>query len=285
MTEKGKLTSLLNNFHIVTLANNLPGPLAVAQLRNLGASVTKIEPLGGDPLSVYSREWYDELSKNQKIIRLNLKEESDKKHLYELLEKADMLVTSMRRTSLERLGLDNSQTRKKFPNLLQIDIIGYPPPADDVPGHDLTYQAKFGLLTPPALPRVLLADLAAAEKVVNTALALILAKEKNIESGNHAQISITESLKNFCAPFGYGLTKSEGILGGNDCSYNLYETEKGWIAVGALEPHFREKLLSELGIKTASYENLQNAFSKRNAEEWEEWASERGIPIIALTET
>ena len=41
----------LDNVRVLTLAVNLPGPLAVTRLRQLGAAVVKVEPPAGDPLS------------------------------------------------------------------------------------------------------------------------------------------------------------------------------------------------------------------------------------------
>jgi alpha-methylacyl-CoA racemase len=42
---------LLKGKKIVSLAMNLPEPLAAARLRKLGASVVKVEPPGGDPFA------------------------------------------------------------------------------------------------------------------------------------------------------------------------------------------------------------------------------------------
>ena len=50
---------------VVNLAYNLPGPVAAAELANLGAAVTKVEPPGGDPFVHFSRAWYQELVRGQ----------------------------------------------------------------------------------------------------------------------------------------------------------------------------------------------------------------------------
>ena len=41
----------LGGIRIVTTAVNVPGPVAVAMLREKGAAVVKVEPLESDPLS------------------------------------------------------------------------------------------------------------------------------------------------------------------------------------------------------------------------------------------
>lgn len=272
----------LRGIQIVTLAVNIPGPVAAAALRELGASIIKVEPPEGDPLATYSNNWYQDLIHGQEVIMLDLKETEQRKKFNDLLSISDLLITSMRPKALERLNLTWHQIHKQFQFLSQISIVGYDAPREDLSGHDLTYQAAAGLITPPFFPRTLLADLATAEKVVSTALALILSHQRG-QLGEFIKISIESVVKGFTAPISYGLTCSDGLLGGGYPGYNLYQTAKGWIAVAALEPHFWNKLLKELGLVNISYEELQNIFLTRTAIEWEYWASVNDIPIHALS--
>jgi crotonobetainyl-CoA:carnitine CoA-transferase CaiB-like acyl-CoA transferase len=62
----------------------------------------------------------------------------------------------------------------------------------------------------------------------------------------------------------------------------LYQTQDGWIAVGALEPHFLQRLMSELGITEMSYEAFGDAFGEQTAEYWEQWAAEKDIPLVKV---
>ena len=58
---------------VVSLAVNLPGPLAVARLASMGASATKVEPPSGDPLQAVAPSWYEELAAGQEVVTLDLK--------------------------------------------------------------------------------------------------------------------------------------------------------------------------------------------------------------------
>lgn len=58
----------LNGVRVVSLAVNIPGPVAAATLRELGASVIKVEPPSGDPLAVGSPAWYQELVSDMQIL-------------------------------------------------------------------------------------------------------------------------------------------------------------------------------------------------------------------------
>jgi crotonobetainyl-CoA:carnitine CoA-transferase CaiB-like acyl-CoA transferase len=273
----------LANLHVLTLAVNLPGPLAAARLRRLGAAVVKVEPPAGDPLARASPDWYRELHEGQEIFRIDLKDPAERTRLDALLDRADLLLTATRPAALQRLGLAWAELHARHPRLCQVAIVGHPAPRDDLPGHDLTYQAEAGLLTPPHLPRVCVADLGAAQEVVGTALGLILARERG-QGGQYAYVSLAHAAEWFAEPFRRGLTAPGGLLGGGVPRYQLYRAKEGWVALAALEPHFERRLLAELGLGAPSQEDLQRAFLVCTAREWEVWGAQRDIPIAAVRE-
>jgi crotonobetainyl-CoA:carnitine CoA-transferase CaiB-like acyl-CoA transferase len=272
----------LDNVRLLTLAINLPGPLAVARLCQLGAAVVKVEPPDGDPLAHARPDWYRELHVGQEIFRLNLKDTADRARLEVWLADADLLITAMRPAALQRLGLVWDGLHARFPRLCQVAIVGYPPPLDDLPGHDLTYQARAGLLTPPHLPRACIADLAGAQGVVSTALALLLARERG-QGSQCLSVSLAQAAEWFAEPFRKGLTAPGGLLGGGLPGYHLYRAKEGWVALAALEFHFQQKLAGELGLDCASEEQLQRVFMTRTAQEWELWGAQHDVPIAAVT--
>src|ERR1700730_12308957 len=101
-----KLRDPLRGFRIVTLAVNVPVPVAAARLCHLGATVVKIEPPRGDPLGTNNcPKWYNDLARGQKILRLDLKGSKDRARLNSFLAKSDLLLTSSRLDSLRRLSL------------------------------------------------------------------------------------------------------------------------------------------------------------------------------------
>jgi alpha-methylacyl-CoA racemase len=271
----------LAGLKIVSLAINLPGPVAVGRLRDLGASVTKIEPPEGDPLSRGCPEWYRTLHANVTVLRLDLKVAADRERLNPILAESDLLLTSSRPAALDRLGLSWSEVHRQFPRLCQVAIIGHAPPDENQPGHDLTYQATLGLVSLPEMPRVLVADLGGAEEAVSTAVSLLLARERG-GAAAYAQVSLAEAAARFALPLQHGLTLSSGLLGGGWPGYNLYRALEGWVAVAALEPHFAERLKLELAVESFTHEALGVAFGRNTAAEWETWAATRDLPIVAV---
>jgi len=83
-------------------------------------------------------------------------------------------------------------------------------------------------------------------------------------------------------PLKAGLTSSGGLLGGAYPLYGFYRANDGWIAIAALEPHFAERLLRELGLNKADRTALERIFLQRKAASWEEWAAELDLPLVAV---
>ena len=63
---------LLAGVRVVALTSNLPGPVAAARLRGLGAGVLKVEPPDGDPLAEAAPAWYAALHAGVQVVRADL---------------------------------------------------------------------------------------------------------------------------------------------------------------------------------------------------------------------
>ncbi len=271
----------LHGVRVVSLCINTPGPVAASRLQRLGASVTKVEPPSGDPLKAFAPEWYESLAKDQTVITLDLKDAAQRMQLDELLARTDLLLASFRPSALRRLGLDWDSVHRRHPELCFVGIIGDPHPMEEKSGHDLTYVASAGLVTPPELPATLFADLAGAERSVSQSLALLLKLVRTGEAGCEF-VSLAECARELSAPITAGLTARGKLLGGGSPFYGLYQANDGWVAVAALEPRFAEKLLLEFNLREADHAEFVRIFRQRSAFAWETWAAENDIPIVAV---
>jgi alpha-methylacyl-CoA racemase len=271
----------LEGIAVVTLASNVPGPVAAARLRDLGARVTKIEPPEGDPFATLAPRWYEMLHRGCTVKRLDLKTPSGRNALDGLLHGADLLLTSNRPAALARLGLGWDELHARHPELAHVAIVGAPPPDDEHPGHDLTFVAQLGLVEPPTMPRTLLADLAGAERAAGIAAVLLLRRARGL-GATCAFVSLRESARPFGQPLAHGLTAPDGVLGGGYSAYRMYRARDGWIALAALEPHFVQRLCAALGVETAHETTLTKIFAERGARDWELWASQNDLPLAAV---
>jgi crotonobetainyl-CoA:carnitine CoA-transferase CaiB-like acyl-CoA transferase len=269
----------LADVRIVTMALNAPGPVAAAHLRAAGARVTKVEPPTGDPLESYVPAWYRELHEGVIVERIDLKSADGVQRMRALLADADLFLASQRPSALARLGLDAESLLHEHSNLRHLrwlNIVGELD-APEVPGHDLTYLAKAGLLGS-EVPKTVFADVLAAEHAYATALLLL-----RQPPGSRAQVGLYDSLAPLVAPLKHGLTGRGNLLGGRLPAYGIYDTRDGRIAIAALEPHFRRRLYEALDLPLDA--ELTAVFVTRTAAEWEEWASVHDVPIAALTDS
>src|SRR5262245_10827452 len=238
---------LLAGFRILTLAVNVPGPMAVARLAEMGAAIVKIEPPTGDGLARSAPAWYAAIHAGADVRRIDLKTADGQAECAGFLAATDLLLTSSRPSALARLGLDWPALHARYPRLCQVAIVGHGAPHQEVPGHDLTYLASAGVLDPPAMPRTLAADLLGAERAAGAALALLLARERGGEAGN-VEVPLSDAAEVLALPLRNGLTRPGAGLGGGFGGYNLYETARGWIALAALEAHFWRRFREETGL-------------------------------------
>lgn len=259
---------------IVSIAQNVPGPVAVARLVAGGAVALKVEAPAGDPLAVFCESWYDELHVGVKVARLDLKAADGMRSLMDLLGSADVFIASQRPAALERLGLDAAALALRFPLLRHLNIVGDTTSPNE-PGHDVTYQARAGLLQQ-GLPKTLLADLLGAERAYAAVIEMM-----HKGPGGRRVVGLFDTLSVMTAPLRHGLTAAGGILGGANPAYGVYAAKDGHVAVGALEPHFRARLYEALNLADGS--SLDEVFLNRTRSEWELWAAERDIPLTGLT--
>lgn len=272
-------TSVLRGLRVVSIALNLPGPAAGRRLVGLGAAVAKVEPPGGDPMAAYHPSWYAALAQGQDIRRIDLKAPSGRAEFEELIDDAHLLLTSSRPSALARLELDWPRLSARHPRLSHVAIIGYPPPDAERTGHDLTYLAAEGLVSPPVMPLTLVADLAGAERAVSAALAIILHRERTGKPG-YGEVSLGQVARDLAEPLRMGITAPGALLGGGLPGYGLYRAKDGWVAVAALEPHFLTALQQEVG---ATAEAMAASFARESVAHWERRGRELDIPMVAVS--
>lgn len=255
------------------MAQNVPGPVAVARLVQRGARAIKIEPPSGDPLAGICRAWYDELHRGIDIERLDLKSAGGKARLNALLPSCDIFIASHRPSALARLGLDAGALVRDVPTLRHLNIVGDTADPERA-GHDLTYLAQHGLLRE-AMPLTLIADMVGAERARAAAIELM-----NEPPGSTRVVGLADAIHDLAAPLRHGLTAPGGHLGGGNPAYGVYPARDGVIAVAALEPHFRARLYASLGLRDG--EDPRATFKTRTAAEWEAWALDRDLPLVAV---
>lgn len=151
--------NVLEGIKVVELANFIAAPACGRFLADLGANVIKIEtpkgdplrytaPSEGRPLDQHENTTWDLENANKRSIALNVKSESGRKILFQLISEADILITNWRPAALKRSGLDYETLKERFPKLVYSQITGYGEkgPDKDLPGFDYTaFFARGGI--------------------------------------------------------------------------------------------------------------------------------------------
>ena len=274
ITSQGPLSGLT----ALSLAGNRPGPLALAGLRDLGATAVKLEPPSGDALALAAPSWYAELTSGVEVITVDLKGDDGREQLRTRLDGADVLLTAMRPSALRRLGLHELASR--HPRLCHVEIVGYDGEAEEVAGHDLTYQAEYGTLQPPHLPLVPVADVLGGERAVSAALALLLTRSAT-GAGGRSRVVLDEAARAAGAAVRHGLLGPGTPLGGELPCYGIYRTCDGYVALGALEPHFESRARQVLEVD-GSAEQYARVFATAPCEHWVRLAARHDIPLAEV---
>lgn len=282
----------LRGIRILSLALNLPGPAALMRLRALGATCSKVEPPGGDPLGMYKRSAYAVLHEGIKVFAADLRSEAGQKAVHKELARSDVLLTSFRPSALRKLGMDWATLHKRYPRLSQIDIVGARGARAEEPGHDLTYMAEHGLVSGLNLPPSLFADMGGSLMAVEAVMGVLLQQRlQGKDKGLHVQVALGEAAAYLGLPHTWGMTTPTGVVGGAHAGYRVYACKDGRVAMAALEPHFALALCTAAGIenvdgRTMLAPDTQVAIARflagQTRRALEQLAVERDIPLLTL---
>ncbi|MEX3955571.1 CaiB/BaiF CoA transferase family protein [Trinickia sp. EG282A] len=277
--------SPLRGLRVLDLTRLLPGPVATLRLAELGADVLKIEePGAGDGARAMMQSaadraagrpsaFYRIVNRGKRETRLDLKSETGRTVLRALVRESHVLVESFRPGVMARLGLDYASLAQINPKLVYCAITGYGAhgPLAHRPGHDINYLGYAGVLDQIraadgtlVLPNIQIADLLGGAATAVTQILAALWQVAQGGNGAFLDVSMTHAIRDNnvvahaaletrdAAADAQGtadaLAGSRGLLDGGVPCYNVYRTADGrWLAVGALELKFWEKLCRALG--------------------------------------
>jgi crotonobetainyl-CoA:carnitine CoA-transferase CaiB-like acyl-CoA transferase len=253
------LTQALDGLQIVEVATYLPGPVCTQMLAAMGATVTKIERPGGDPLRhmVGLAAMFAPLNDRKILIELDLKQPAGRAQLRDLASRADVLVDGLRPGALERLEVGATALSALNPRLIYCAISGYGlrGPQRERAGHDLNFVATSGLLdgtlagAAPTIPGAQIADMLSGLTAVTAILAALQARQRTGQGGL-LDVPMDAAAGWLLSPW-YAVLQAGGTMGselvGAQACYRLYACADGrYLAVAALEAHFWERFCRAL---------------------------------------
>ncbi|KAK4879235.1 hypothetical protein RN001_007381 [Aquatica leii] len=278
----------LRGIKVLEFAGLAPGPFCGMVLADFGASVIRIDKIGANVNQ-------DCTGNGKMSIAVNLKNEDGINIIKKLSKKADVLIEPFRTGVMESLGLGPNVLLKENPQLIYARLTGYGDSGvySRRAGHDINYVAMSGLLSlfgrygeKPIAPVNLAADFGGGGLMCAFGIVMALLERKSSNLGQVIDCNMVEGT----AYLGSWLYRSQHFpLWGNPRGknwldtgahfYETYETKDGkFMAVGALEPQFYEKLLKSLGLNEDEVPQLGNfeeskqiltkKFLEKTQEEW-----------------
>lgn len=260
----------LKGIKVLELAGLAPGPYCGMILADFGASVIRVDKIGGQAS-------LDCLGHGKRSIALNLKSEKGINIFKKLSDQSDVIIDTYRRGVMEKLKIGPKELMATNEKLIYARLTGYGQDGSyaDMAGHDINYLGLSGLLSlfgrygeKPTPPINLAADFGGGGLMCAFGIMLALYERTKSNVGQVIDASMVEG----SAYLGSWLFRSQkmgiwgnprgrNILDTGSHFYDTYETkDKLYMCVGALEPQFYDIFLEKLGLSSdevPQYDNFE----------------------------
>ncbi|MBA4419149.1 MAG: CoA transferase [Syntrophus sp. (in: bacteria)] len=293
----------LEGYKILDLTQRLPGPLCTLILADMGMDVIKIEePKRGDftrsmpPFYNNQGALFVFLNRNKRSIALDLKSMAGREIFLKMAATADVVLEGSKPGFMQTLKVDYEEVKKVNPGVVYCSLSGYGQdgPYRDRAGHDLNYNAIAGILAMtgneagPALPGLLLADVAGGLAAVIAIMMGLLHKEKT-GHGQYVDVSMFDvlfswfSLTNVAQSIALDkpLLREEGAFTGKLACYQMYRTKDDqYVTLGSLEQKFWNQFCASIDREDLRdgylederqpylKEELRQMFASKEKDEW-----------------
>jgi crotonobetainyl-CoA:carnitine CoA-transferase CaiB-like acyl-CoA transferase len=315
-----KSTGPLAGLKVIDLSHIMAGPVCGLMLADMGAEVIKVErlPGGDDSRRTVPPEIEGEsaaflmMNRNKRGIAVNLKHEGGKGVLRRLLKEADVLIENFRQGTMEKLGFGYETVKAENPGLIYCSISGFgrTGPYAKQGGFDLVAQGMSGLMSitgegadrPPVKVGAPVTDITAGILAAMGVLAALIHRQKTgqgqMVDTSLFEAGITHTYWQSAIYLATGI--SPGPMGSAHpliAPYQAFQTQDGWLNVGAANQANWERLLKVLGAEelardprfTTNAERIKHVevlvetltpyFRQRTTAEWLEQLEAMGVPV------
>ena len=312
----------LSGIKVIDLSVFLPGPMMTMMMADQGAEVWKIETANGDPARVQApfeagqSVWFRNLNRGKKSLILDLKSETGKGRLWEMIGDADVFVEGFRPGVMHRLGFDYGAVAARNPAIIYCSISAFGQAGEMAhhPAHDMAVQALAGFLSvndgpdgSPVVPGAPSADMAAGLTALSATLMALIGREKT-GRGDYIDCAMFDSLLPWCAHVagsaiagGPSPKSSHQRSLGGAAFYQVYATRDAkHVSLGGRETKFVSNLLTALGRadliplgEAPAGEQreltafLRATFATKSRTEWEAWFADKDVafaPVLDFRE-
>ena len=242
----------LEGLTVLDFGQIFQGSYATLLLAKAGANVIKIEPPGGEPLrkrtppGAKTTLAFAMLNGNKRAITLNLKSQRGKDLLFQMVQRADILLENFGPGTMDAMGVGWSVLHPMNKRLIYASGTGY---GISGPDHknlamDLTVQAASGIMSvtgfadgPPVRAGITVADFMGGIHVYAGITTALYERERS-GIGRLVEVAMQEAVYfTLAAPFesfyrtGKVPPRTGNETGGANAPYGLYPVKDGFIAI------------------------------------------------------
>jgi alpha-methylacyl-CoA racemase len=314
-TSTGPLAGLL----VLEVGSMGPGPFAAMILADLGAEVVRIDRAHGASLPGPNHDFRKEvMHRGRRSVAVDLKHPDGADVVLDLAERADVIIEGFRPGVAERLGIGPEACLQRNPRIIYGRMTGFGQdgPLSQHVGHDINYIATSGLLSligrrdaPPTPPLSLLGDFGGGGMLLAMGIMAALWETERSGQGQVIDAAMVDGAAllgtaffGFMPTGAWGQERGTNLVDSGAPFYDSYATsDGGWVAVGAMEPHFYADLLAVLGLEEDSLPGRQydewawpalkqvfaDRFRTRTRDEWVAAAQGRNAclhPVLTMEE-
>ena len=252
----------LSGIVVIDLSHVYNGPYATFLMAMAGATVIKVEPLGGEHMRSRGDLGgaalpFAMLNSNKQAVTLNLKTPQGQSLLKEMVARADILVENFAPGVTERLGIGPATLQTINPRLIYGSSSGYGKtgPYKDYPAMDLVMQAMSGIIgitgfpgQPPVKAGPAVCDFSAGIHLYAAIMTALYERERTgkgrvveVSMQDASYASLASNLGMLHARGAAAPSRTGNRHGGLGISpYNVYRTSDGYVVINAPgDQHFQ----------------------------------------------
>ena len=265
----------LSDLIVIDLTHMLSGPFGGMLLADLGARTIKVEPPGKGELTrgLLAKDpknslngmgaYFLTLNRNKESVCIDLKSEDGLALFYELVKKADIVLSNFSPGVTARLKIDYDVLAKVNDRIITCSVTGFGEsgPAFQRPAFDMVAQGYGGGMSitgqagaPPTRAGIPIGDLGGGMFSAVGMLAALHARERT-GHGQHIDISMQDcqiSLINYMATMYHLSGDVPGAIGNSHfvhVPYNTYPTKDLWLIIAIITNEAWARFRDMMGIK------------------------------------
>ena len=265
----------LSDLVVIDLTHMLSGPFGGMLLADLGARTIKVEPPGKGELTrgLLAKDpknslngmgaYFLTLNRNKESVCIDLKSEAGLALFYELVKKADIVLSNFSPGVTARLKIDYAALSKVNERIITCTVTGFGEsgPAFKRPAFDMVAQGYGGGMSitgqegaPPTRAGIPIGDLGGGMFSAVGMLAALHARERT-GRGQHVDISMQDcqiSLINYMATMYYLSGEVPGAIGNSHfvhVPYNTYPTKDLWLIIAIITNEAWARFRDMMGIE------------------------------------